>query len=115
MTAAAQPALNLNNTYWLLRHGRSVANEQDVVISRPENGEQPRWGLTAQGRQQAAAAGQHLLQQMGAGVEAESPGHPAGRPAAAGAAAPGGRGKWRGAGTLPARVLCPAVGKQQLP
>lgn len=69
---AAQPALNLNNTYWLLRHGCSVANEQDVVVSRPENGEQPRWGLTAQGRQQAAAAGQLLLQQMGSEVEAES-------------------------------------------
>jgi broad specificity phosphatase PhoE len=53
------------NTYWLLRHGRSHANEQDLIISRPENGQDPRWGLSETGRQQAAAAGGQLAQLLG--------------------------------------------------
>lgn len=54
-----------NNTYYLLRHGLSHANEQDLIVSRPENGQEARWGLSDTGRQQAAAAGQQLAQQLG--------------------------------------------------
>lgn len=53
------------NTYWLLRHGRSAANEQDLIVSRPQEGEKPEWGLTAEGRAQATAAGQRLRQMLG--------------------------------------------------
>lgn len=48
------------NTYWLLRHGRSTANERDLIVSHLANGEQPEWGLTEEGRAQAAAAGEQL-------------------------------------------------------
>ena len=48
------------NTYWLLRHGRSHTNEQDLIVSHPENGTDLRWGLNDAGRQQAAAAGAQL-------------------------------------------------------
>lgn len=54
------------NTYWLLRHGRSHANEQDVIVSQPANGEDPRWGLNEVGRQQAAAAGRQLASLLAA-------------------------------------------------
>lgn len=55
---------SLGNTYWLLRHGRSHANEQDLIVSRPENGQDPRWGLSETGRQQAIAAGEQLARQL---------------------------------------------------
>ncbi|PRW39362.1 serine threonine- kinase [Chlorella sorokiniana] len=48
------------NTYWLLRHGRSTANEKDLIVSHLANGELPEWGLTEVGRSQAAAAGEQL-------------------------------------------------------
>lgn len=61
----AQPhPRSFRNTYWLLRHGRSTANERDLIVSRPEEGARPEWGLTAEGRAQAAAAGQSLRQQL---------------------------------------------------
>ena len=48
------------NTYWLLRHGRSAANERDLIVAHLANGELPQWGLTDEGRSQAAAAGEQL-------------------------------------------------------
>lgn len=59
-----QQARRFRNTYWLLRHGRSTANERDLIVSRPEEGAKPEWGLTAEGRTQAAAAGRRLRQQL---------------------------------------------------
>lgn len=58
----AEPALprTWRNTYWLLRHGRSLANEQDLIVSHLANGTLPEWGLTTEGQQQAAAAGEQL-------------------------------------------------------
>lgn len=57
-------AAGFANTYWLLRHGRSHANEQDLIISHPENGQHPQWGLTDVGRQQASLAGQQLAERL---------------------------------------------------
>uniref|UniRef100_A0A7S3QKG6 Phosphoglycerate mutase n=2 Tax=Dunaliella tertiolecta TaxID=3047 RepID=A0A7S3QKG6_DUNTE len=51
---------NCRNTYWLLRHGRSLANEQDLICSAMENGIKPEWRLAELGRQQATAAGQRF-------------------------------------------------------
>lgn len=64
--AAAADSPALCNTYWLLRHGRSNANEQDVIVSRPDNGQDLRWGLSEVGRQQAAAAGRQLAAALAA-------------------------------------------------
>jgi broad specificity phosphatase PhoE len=41
--------MNYKNVYYCLRHGRSVANEEHIVVSRPENGV-PRYGLSPGGR-----------------------------------------------------------------
>ena len=66
-TAAAYgDSPSFRNTYWLLRHGRSHANEQDVIVSHSENGQDPRWGLSEVGRQQAAAVGQQLAAALAA-------------------------------------------------
>lgn len=59
-----QATRRFRNTYWLLRHGRSTANERDLIVSQPEEGSKPEWGLTAEGRAQAAAAGQSLRTQL---------------------------------------------------
>lgn len=56
------PPAQLRNAYYLLRHGRSAANEADLIISRLDNGVEAQWGLTEEGRQQAAAAGGRLRQ-----------------------------------------------------
>lgn len=49
----------------LCRHGHSVANAQDVIISAPEAGKNPAWGLSPIGKQQADAAGEELLEKLG--------------------------------------------------
>ncbi|MEW5304221.1 MAG: hypothetical protein WDW36_006847 [Sanguina aurantia] len=46
----------LRNNYWLLRHGRSLANEAEVIVSLLENGIQHKWSLSPTGLLQAQAA-----------------------------------------------------------
>ena len=46
---------NLRNRYFVMRHGRSLANERGIVVSRPENGCHG-FGLGAEGRAQVAAS-----------------------------------------------------------
>lgn len=41
--------MKLKNTYYCLRHGRSTANEAELVVSLPENGV-PEYGLSETGR-----------------------------------------------------------------
>ncbi|KAK9834143.1 hypothetical protein WJX81_002405 [Elliptochloris bilobata] len=60
----AQP-LDLRNTYWLLRHGLSLANEAGLIVSSLENGMLPQHGLAVAGLQQATEAGQRLRQEVG--------------------------------------------------
>jgi len=43
--------------YFLVRHGKSLANEADVIVSHIENGVDPKWGLSPKGIEQAKAAG----------------------------------------------------------
>eukprot|EP00877_Chromochloris_zofingiensis_P008799 jgi/Chrzof1/4172/Cz14g01200.t1_PGM3[v5.2] len=56
--------MDLHNMYWILRHGRSKANEAQVIVSSLENGVKPQYGLSDAGNQQAAQAGQQLHQQL---------------------------------------------------
>ncbi|WIA41398.1 hypothetical protein OEZ86_004984 [Tetradesmus obliquus] len=56
--------LPVRNVYWVLRHGRSKANEAAIIVSTMENGIKPEYGLAHAGKQQAEAAGQLLLQQL---------------------------------------------------
>lgn len=63
---ATEPATaHLRNTYYLLRHGTSVANEKDIIVSCLENGTKAEWGLSDLGREQAERAGEHLLELLG--------------------------------------------------
>ncbi len=47
----------LKNRYFALRHGQSLANVQEIILSHPENGTTG-WGLSETGREQAGHAGQ---------------------------------------------------------
>lgn len=53
-----KPAYNVRNTYYVMRHGQSTANVQGIVLSWPEHGVRPGYGLTAHGRQQVEQAAQ---------------------------------------------------------
>jgi probable phosphoglycerate mutase len=45
----------LTNTYYALRHGQSLANIKDLIVSDPANGI-TNWGLSELGKKQAASA-----------------------------------------------------------
>lgn len=47
--------LQLKNRYFVMRHGRSLANEQDIIVSWPENGVLSEYGLSEEGRSQVEA------------------------------------------------------------
>lgn len=46
--------MNYKNTYYCLRHGRSIANEEHIIVSRPENGV-PHYGLSVSGLSETEA------------------------------------------------------------
>jgi len=50
------------NRYWALRHGRSLANESGVIVSKIENGVLKKYGLSETGREQAAVAAQKIIE-----------------------------------------------------
>ena len=45
----------LNNRYFAMRHGHSLANQQGVIVSHPENG-RDNYGLSELGRRQVRAS-----------------------------------------------------------
>lgn len=49
----------------IYRHGHSLANAEEIIVSRLEEGKDPKWGLSATGHRQAEAAGEALLAQLG--------------------------------------------------
>ena len=50
---------SLDNRYFVMRHGRSKANELGLIISRPEHGLSGDYGLCSAGQAQALQAVQH--------------------------------------------------------
>lgn len=50
-------AAPLANEYWLLRHGRSLANEAAIIVSSVENGIREEWALAPAGVEQAETSG----------------------------------------------------------
>lgn len=56
-----QDLQHLRNTYYVLRHGRSVANDQELIVSHPEDGVS-QYGLTEEGRGQVARAVEAAMQ-----------------------------------------------------
>lgn len=58
--------MQLSNTYWCIRHGHSLANAQDIIVSSLDKGIDPCWALSDLGRNQAdGVAGRHLLSLLG--------------------------------------------------
>lgn len=51
----------LNNTYFLMRHGHSRANEEGIIISNPSIGT-IQYGLTEQGKKQVSSASGKFLE-----------------------------------------------------
>jgi len=54
----AGDALRLRNNFWVLRHGRSKANEAGIIVSMLENGVKEEYALADAGKEQARQAGQ---------------------------------------------------------
>lgn len=52
----------LRNTYYVLRHGRSLANREELIISHPDDGV-PAYGLSDEGRLHVARAVEAAQQQ----------------------------------------------------
>jgi broad specificity phosphatase PhoE len=50
----------LKNKYYVLRHGRSIPNEEGLIVSLMSNGVLPMYGLAPSGVLQAKAAGTTL-------------------------------------------------------
>lgn len=44
----------LSNTYYILRHGKSLANDEELIVSHPDQGV-PQYGLSEEGRRQVAS------------------------------------------------------------
>jgi broad specificity phosphatase PhoE len=59
-------AAELQGAVFILRHGRSLANEAEIVVSSMANGVLPEFALAAEGVQQAAAAGVQLAAALAA-------------------------------------------------
>ncbi|KAE8806860.1 HMG1/2-like protein [Hordeum vulgare] len=60
------------NSYWILRHGRSLPNERGLIVSSLENDTKPEFGVAPQGVEQARFAGESLqkeLEEMGVPVD----------------------------------------------
>ena len=47
---------NLQNTYYLMRHGRSIPNEKGIIVSKIENGVNQEHGLSDYGKDQSRQA-----------------------------------------------------------
>ena len=54
----------LGNRYYVLRHGKSLANDEELIVSHPDHGV-PRYGLSEEGRRQVASA---VTEAIGNGV-----------------------------------------------
>lgn len=51
---------HLVNTYYILRHGNSLANDEGLIVSHPDEGV-PRYGLSEAGRRQVAEAVENAI------------------------------------------------------
>ncbi len=47
---------HLRNRYYVMRHGQSKANLQEIIVSHPENGTRDEYALTNLGKEQAQAS-----------------------------------------------------------
>jgi probable phosphoglycerate mutase len=50
-----QPLQSLRNTYYAMRHGKSLANDEELIVSHPDQAV-PGYGLSEDGRRQVATA-----------------------------------------------------------
>ncbi|KAG8368012.1 hypothetical protein BUALT_Bualt15G0001000 [Buddleja alternifolia] len=58
---APLPPLFLKNSYWILRHGKSIPNQRAIIVSSLENGILEEYQLASDGVHQALSAGHSFL------------------------------------------------------
>ncbi|ONK79837.1 uncharacterized protein A4U43_C01F10630 [Asparagus officinalis] len=61
---AAERSPFLRNSYWVLRHGKSIPNEKGLIVSSLENGVLPEFGLGSEGLNQAKLAGELFSKEL---------------------------------------------------
>jgi broad specificity phosphatase PhoE len=54
----------LKYTYYIMRHGQSVANVDKIIVAKLENGILPQYGLTAKGREQSQKSANLFLSEQ---------------------------------------------------
>jgi probable phosphoglycerate mutase len=59
-----QELQHLRNSYYVLRHGKSIANDEELIVSAPDDGV-PRYGLSEEGRRQVARSVAEAIQNYG--------------------------------------------------
>ncbi|MED6197830.1 hypothetical protein PIB30_060448 [Stylosanthes scabra] len=52
------------NRYWIVRHGKSIPNEQGLIVSSMENGTRPEFQLATEGIEQAQLAAKLFQQEL---------------------------------------------------
>ncbi|KAK9677454.1 hypothetical protein RND81_11G144100 [Saponaria officinalis] len=60
----AATSSSLRNKYWIVRHGKSIPNEQGLIVSSLENGILPEYQLGSEGVTQAQLAGEKFLKEL---------------------------------------------------
>ncbi|XP_074275756.1 metal-independent phosphoserine phosphatase [Silene latifolia] len=63
MAAETAPCFS-RNRFWILRHGKSIPNEQGLIVSSMENGILPEYQLGSEGVAQAQLAGEKFLKEL---------------------------------------------------
>lgn len=54
----------VGNKYWVLRHGRSIPNQNGLIVSSLENGTREEYNLAPEGVNQARTAGELFLKEL---------------------------------------------------
>lgn len=61
MSEKPLPLPPLKHKYFALRHGHSIPNEKQIIVASMKNGIDPRYSLSAKGREQALEAGHSIF------------------------------------------------------
>ena len=59
-----EESIQLKNSYYVLRHGKSIANEEALIVSHPDDGV-GRYGLAEEGRRQVAHGVEQAMREYG--------------------------------------------------
>lgn len=60
-----RPSEANGNTFFIVRHGHSEANKQEIICSTPVRGQDPKYGLTEDGLSQSKEAAKLIAESVG--------------------------------------------------